>query len=756
MARSPTLLPALIALLLVSPAPAGAETYFLPGQEDAVVQLLRPYSDEALVLNGWSLVHLAAGPLCAVRLGFSSGHGAEETTVTLRSGDGDPARIAFDWEPIRPADLGDALEALVQGNDPGDFFVTTCAQRTDPVGSPEGDRFPGEFSGEDGAEEAFLSMGFGGNILLRLLPRLLLVVALSALGLAVLDRRRPGAPPAPPTFRLREEPVWIKAVLLVGLGVRAVAMFYEPSYFYELQHFPATTLEEQYTALAGLAPFFDPDGLMVAGKVFHTPTLRFLLRPWHMLGNGFGIGGTVLWMRVPNLALAGWLMVLLLRAGHHLGRREAGQTAVCLFAFLPTAIDITVQMGHYLPEAVLSAWFLERLLAATRARQAVWRRVAAVGAAALWSGYITWPLVGIGALAGMIHLWRSDRRRDALAFVLAISALATPLIGTALDSGGSYDAACVPPETLATGESTVPVYEGHPIFDVSEPTPAGVLLAPWRMATYLYDRMTAVLAMVGLLLLLALRTREVRIPALVLLFYGYARTRMSLTLDQLRLLAPLMLFLPAWGWSLIPELRLPQRLRWTVRQIPWVITIVALSIGAFAPVSTPHSGRFIPSIGFYEGLGRRIGGVSLWRIREIIGADGSREIPVVANRDFRPRHVCCCHGFSTYAEMNRCMEPSLREDFPDEISFGWDGVRELVQVERIGCEAVTQLVTLPGWRTDDFFVLVPVIEGLDGTWPGCLETVGVRCALEIETQTLLLWRCGPAPDTTPEDRAIRG
>ena len=713
---------------------------FRPGHEGEVVALLRPNSDEDLVLARWSLTSLEAGPACEVRLGFESGAG-DSVSLTLRPSAEGQGSFRFLWSPTRPDRLGAAAEALIRGNDPGDFFRDACIREEAPVAA----RTSGRSSGD------WFAMEVG------ILPRLLLVLALSLLGLAVLDRRREGTPATATIPRGWSEPRWVKAVFIAGLGVRLLAMFYEPSHYYEAEQLPPTTWSEQLWTISELAPFFHVDGLTTTGKVFHTPALRLVLHPWHLLGDAVGLGGTLLWLRLPNLLLAGWLMVLLLRMGRHLGRRGAGRAAVCLFAFLPTTVDLSLQMGHYLPEAVLSAWFLERLLAATRVRQPVWRRVAAIGAAALWSGYITWPLVGIGALAGTVHLWRSDRRRDALAFVLAISALATPLIGTALDAGRIYDSACVSPETLAAPESVVPVYDGHPIFDVSEPSPAGIFLAPWRIGAYIHGRAVAAIAMAGLLLLLILRWRrwEVRLSVIVLLFYGLARTRMTLTLDQLRLLVPLLLLLPAWGFSLVPELRLRGRGLPGGRHALAVFTALALGVGAFAPVSSPHSGRFVLPTDFYPGLIQRIGGQSLWTVRAAVETGEDRGIPVLLPLDDLPLLACCCHGLPTHGELNRCLNPPRREGFPDDLLVGSIGSREVVRLRRFGCDDVVRLLGQPAWQHDDFFVLLPVTQAVDDVWPRCLEASDVRCALQVETPPLRLWRCGPDPDTAPSDAEER-
>ncbi|MFH1533191.1 MAG: hypothetical protein ABIK09_20895 [Pseudomonadota bacterium] len=736
MTRSRHLVLLLAALLLAAPGPAVAGTYFNPGNEGAVVDLLRPYTDEDLSLEGRALASLAVGPLCEIRLNFDGG--AEAAMVVLHPKHGLEGMV-FAWTPARPRGLGDALEALIQGNAPEDFFRNVCQHKTDPV---KGDEVRGTSFAplQSAAEGVPPDPGAGADLPVLLWLRILLWVSLSALGLALLGRRQPGVEPSAPLPGVRTEPAWIKVVFIAGLGVRALAMVFEPSHFFELEHVPPGTFGEQLAFVVSQASFFAVDGLTVTGKVFHTPTLQLLLYPWHSLGDLLEVGGTLLWMRLPNLVLSGWMMVLLLRAGRHLGQVGAGRAALVLFAFLPQTVDICLQMGHYLPEAVLSAWFLERLLAATVQRREVWRRVAFAGAAALWSGYVTWPLVAIGVVGGVIHLWRRARRRDMLAFVLAVSALATPLIGTALDAGAIYDEACIPQGELAVLDGVVPVYKDHPIFDVSEPSAAGVLLAPWRVAWVLFDPVTAVFAIAGLLVLLLRRPGEARIPALILLFYGYARTRMTLTLDQLRILVPLMLFLPAWGFALLPELRIPRLPALTGRRVLVGFTAVALIGGSVAHLRQPESGRDVAQIGFYRSLVERVGGANVWGIRQVLNGEQARHLPVVSLAELRLRQVSCCFGFPTHVEMRRCLESESREGFPPEVVVAGDGTRDVLELPKIGCEELRQLLGAPAWRGDAFFLLLPASLQPEG-WPECLETIDVRCEVEIRTPLLWLLRC---------------
>jgi len=735
MPRIRHLLLVLVGLLLASPETAAARDYFLPGNEGAVVELLRPHTDEDLTLDGWDLVSLEVGPLCEVRFVFE--RGTESARAALRPVDG-LAGLGFTWASTPPPKLGDALDTLIRENAPTDFFRGVCEAKTDPV-KGDGGGAPISTLLATAAGDAPPASAEGDGVSLALMLRLLLVLGLSAFGLVLLGWGRPDAAAAPRSG-LRAEPVWIKVVFLAGLGIRALAMVFETSHFFELEHVPPGTLGEQLAFVASQASFFQDGGLTVTGKVFHTPPLQLLLYPWHNLGDLFGVGGTLLWMRLPNLVLSAWLMVLLLRAGRHLGLVDAGRAALVLFALLPQAVDVCVQMGHYFPEAVLSAWFLERLLAATMQRREAWRGVARAAAAALWSGFITWPLVGLGVLAGMLHLWRGDRRRDMLALALAVSAMATPLIGTALDAGTIYDESCVPLDSLEDFDGVVPVYKDHPIFGVSEPAPTGAVLAPWRVAAYLYHPAAAWLAMLGLLVLILRRPREARFPLLLLLFYGYARTRMTLTLDQLRLLVPWLIFLPAWGFAAAPTLRIQRLPALTGRRLLIGFVVVALVGGAFSPISQPESGRDIASVGFYRGLVQRIGGANVWGIRLALEAEGRQDHPVVTLTELRLRQVCSCYGFSRYMDLRRCLESEAREGYPEGVVVARDTDRDVAELPHFGCDELRRLLDAPAWEHDAFFVLLPASLQPEG-WPTCLETIDVRCEADVETSLLRLLRC---------------
>jgi hypothetical protein len=121
-------------LLLVPQGAALAEvSYFQQGNEAAVVALLKPHTDEDLVLGPWTLATLDVGPACELRFGFAKGTGEPEIVATLTPATEGKGSFAYAWTPSRPDDLGGAFEGLIATNDPGGFFTDRCAVPPDPV-----------------------------------------------------------------------------------------------------------------------------------------------------------------------------------------------------------------------------------------------------------------------------------------------------------------------------------------------------------------------------------------------------------------------------------------------------------------------------------------------------------------------------------------------------------------------------------------------------------------------------------------------
>ena len=105
---------------------------FRAGQEADVLALLGPYDEASFEIRGWSLDGVSVGPGCEIL--FKMVHrGAEERVevFVVPRASGGPGSFAYRWDgaaghDAQIAQLRSGFEALVDGNDPGDFFTTRC------------------------------------------------------------------------------------------------------------------------------------------------------------------------------------------------------------------------------------------------------------------------------------------------------------------------------------------------------------------------------------------------------------------------------------------------------------------------------------------------------------------------------------------------------------------------------------------------------------------------------------------------------
>ena len=126
---------ALAVVLLVAPLPVlageGLEA-FHPGYEADVLKLISPYDEDSLDIHGWGLDGISIGPGCELHLQMvRHADGASlDVRIIPASPDGQSGFAYWyaDGESPRspPADLQTALEALIDGNDPGGFFTERC------------------------------------------------------------------------------------------------------------------------------------------------------------------------------------------------------------------------------------------------------------------------------------------------------------------------------------------------------------------------------------------------------------------------------------------------------------------------------------------------------------------------------------------------------------------------------------------------------------------------------------------------------
>lgn len=301
--------------VLGAPALALGGSAFLPGHEDAAVRLLLPNTDEDLVLDGRSLERFTVGPGCEIHLSFAAVADDGGITATLSPSDPGRGSFRFRWTPRRPPQLGDALEALVRSNDPGDFFEGRC-QVFDETWTDEVDRTGSvDVVTEDAAPSG------GGTRWMVLLVGLLGLIA--AIGFCVLVRRRVGALLARLSPRVDAATERIHRLLfdhVAGAVLPAVACF------------------GLYAAFALGRTFLHDEGLFtydLAGAFWHSPaaTLFFLkakpvlvllyapvvwlgLTPYLLLHAGLAAAATLLVRQtarrlgVAHPNTAGWIMAL--------------------------------------------------------------------------------------------------------------------------------------------------------------------------------------------------------------------------------------------------------------------------------------------------------------------------------------------------------------------------------------------------------------------------------------------------------------
>ena len=229
----------LAGFLVCASGDAVGNEVFPPGHEAAVVQLLEPYDDENLVLAGRPLESLEVGPACEIRLGFHAVAGDDAVTVKLLPAHKTAGSFRFQWDPARPEGLGDALEALVRGNIPEDFFQDRCVFVSD-IGSSSGGESEGEgysfklFARYLSARSVALleaAVAFTSEFLARHLSArsMLLLEAILALALFLLVVAR----------RRVDRSEWrtvLGGLLLTGLAFWLRIYLVEPATFHENRH----------------------------------------------------------------------------------------------------------------------------------------------------------------------------------------------------------------------------------------------------------------------------------------------------------------------------------------------------------------------------------------------------------------------------------------------------------------------------------------------------------------------------------------
>ena len=505
----------------------------IPGHETAAVGLLAPDDLDSFHCDDWTLDTLIPGPDCALRFHMRDPGGS---TMVVRLSH-DLTASATDGPPA----VRDCVARRVAENAGPEFFRDRCvlpraAVRVEVRGS-------------------------GGPVRLALLG----LAALLALGMLLWRRRPTNTPPARTSGR---DLLVLAAWVAPALGLRAWLMTALPPGAYELENFgkgtPFAELLQQTGALLG---WLDP-----IPPAFHPPLVRTFLDPWLMLGDGLGVGGTLWWLRLPNLGLTAFGVGLLVRLGRLLDAPAAGRLAAILFAWLPATVLITVFQGHYGAEMILCLWFLERLGTWVLGERDVFLSLPLAGALALWTGHLAALTVGPGMLVFLVTAHRRGRRLDALASLLLLLALYLPIAESAALGATGYAGASVSGPLSPTEAAAIATTHGHNVLPVTTPSLFDALSLPLRLPLRLFGPPGAALAFLALGLLYR-RWRLALFPGVLVLLYILAQAGLSTRWENLSPLFPLVLLGTALGLDHIR--RSEHRL---ARRIPWVAVFLVLSL----------------------------------------------------------------------------------------------------------------------------------------------------------------------------------
>ncbi len=674
-------------------------------------------------------------------MGFvEAGTGARVMAKVVPGADG-ASDLGFHWTPERPGALGDALEALVRGNDPGHFFRDRCRGAVDPVTGVTGDPDPAPFTegafrlpanlepppAESFDWDALVGMLRGVNK--AIVDLLWLVAHWIASAAMVFIGRRARRDAAAPTSRLRDEPRWVRTLFSAGLLVRLGAAWVSPSFPVESTQFVG--LRDAYDLVAGRVPLFSVQALFGDSVSYHLPLIDLIIGPWMSLGDLLGVGGHLLWLRLPTLAASALIMGLLLRTGRHLGVPLAGRLAMVLFAFLPACVRVSVTTTHYLMEMTAVAWFLERAAAVTFGGRPAFRTLALAAVVACWSGLVAWAVVAVTSVGVIVSTVRRGRGREAALAAVVVLGLLLPLLNTAWDTLGSTADRSVP----FTGEA--PIGDAFEVWPMIQPfAPDGVQIPepfvfPWHMAIHLFDALGALVCLLALGAALWAKPRLAPVTLGILAAYGVARMRLQLSHDNLALLFPLFLVLPFVGIdALAGRLR---GFRWASFLAPGC-AVLALGGAVVTADVGDHVRDWEEGGRYYEHLARRlIRGEDVHAIRSRVAALAAGQEDLLLILSERPLHLhaAACDGLPDVAAMRRC----LSRDWTMDARF-------------------SGVVMTPDWVSGlrregalDGRPVVLLVGPARGRNTHLVEGLGRACAPVLDTPMLSLLSCPVPPGT---------
>jgi hypothetical protein len=378
-----------------------------------------------------------------------------------------------------------------------------------------------------------------------------LLVALAALlALAWLARQHgPGqpAPEAPARVRRRRR-VQVAALLVTSVALRAWLI---------------ATLDPDRSELWALnaangvfdAYFHDHIELRHA---LHPPLHLAALYGWSALGAKFGVGGEIVWLRLPSLLLHVVLVIGLLRAGTALAGYPAGFAAALVASFAPNLVLLSTLQANYFAEAALTAWFLASLCAYLTHDRPTWVSIVLSGAAALWVGHLSLLIVGPSALLFVVTALRRRQRAPAALALTAASALYLPLVSTLVVAlrayRGATEAGQADGDRFAASAASLARF-GEPALYVTNGFARG---DSWALPGALVDALTGFDGLATLLLLLSLTLLARRYPGLALAAlasiaaFAAAGSLMLMRFTNYAALLPLLLLVLSAGAGSVP------------------------------------------------------------------------------------------------------------------------------------------------------------------------------------------------------------
>jgi len=267
---------------------------------------------------------------------------------------------------------------------------------------------------------------------------------LALLGVVLFRQRGFGTPDeaaARPSVRWR---LGVAAVAVLGVALRAAAMLRAGPDTYE--YGPLLDGRQWYDALFG--PVRD-----TALGFFHGPLQPLLAFGWGRALDALGVVPSLPLLRAPNLLLAVAQIALIAVLGRRLGAPRAGLAAAFLLAVLPFGVRVAVMQESYLLDAVLTAWILERLVAALTS-DARLLGLAVAGGLLAWNGWLGGPVLvlsGLALLAASVRARRPGPPLAVLAFVALAFSVPLPnlLAGVSAFGGHPRGAAAAAPGVLA-------------------------------------------------------------------------------------------------------------------------------------------------------------------------------------------------------------------------------------------------------------------------------------------------------------------